>query len=920
MSASYNFTSNIDPSLIGSHGDSTYNPRSHRQYDSGSERPRSHIGPNYSPDPEEVISNASAKMLENNSHFVRVQMTSEKRAMEITRLEEALAGKTKENDELREENKDLKVEVKALRGAIELFAKEYHESTSGIHINGVLASLRTGTVPAKPALHKRTDCPTVVQWTRKDFRRVSAKKGNANRGKTDGNATSAQQKGKRGRPRKDSNDDNHATHHYLENEDGTPVDADLIAEMSRKARMLWATLDEDGMAPPMSRSRDISHGYDFAVSDSARTHSDLPIDLSRSTARLSLHREVAAASPVCAEQIDLARRRELCRRTPVVTASSDRLSPVRNRVNLRPVRSADAHPLSSLASHLCGTGRLPETERPETTADTPVPLIVNIESPDYKLKTYESPSSRAEPRESIAAARSQSLLPERIRKSSSAVECGLARALLAVSTSVGIKPHLRDPTTTAATEHDTGTLSDSEWAAYTSDRSARRAKRKLATRGLTLVSEDAYPPVDAQTTAAPPIPASAAQHAEGPRVIPAPVQTLVAPSIAPPPRVSTPQNGYIAQRVEKRQRDDTSDEEETHRHKYPRLAPHIGPPRARPQLARRSVPLPHKIVYKPRRATSAPVTSTPRFLVPYSPPPRRPPSPPDDPVRAPPPTVPDPRPSAPGHTVVEGDNSPMRGVKTLDISGFDSVLAQEDATSTPHTENSRPPTPSLTPDATDSTPQTPPRVYLFPRHALERPHDPDELATKTIARQRRGHSRVPYPTTSLQHERHGRRDQSTTAPADTSPTPITFRYTRKRRRANAAAPSTSPPQDRIAARARDRHVHAAPRRVNQHAPVVPSPNNQHPIRAVTTETAHTTTTETTPVTNRANAAVELFLRQYDAARTTTTPTPVPPDRAYDAVAQHLDYCLVTDPDTTRITQPFALRPEPRAVLHKWKKK
>ncbi|KAH9007985.1 hypothetical protein EDB85DRAFT_2165047 [Lactarius pseudohatsudake] len=248
-SASYDFTSNINPSLIGNNGDSAYNPRSHRQYDSSSERPCSHIGPNYSPDPEEVISNTSAKMLENNGHFIRVQMTSEKRATEITRLEEALADKTKENNELKEENKDLKVEVKALRGAIELFAKEYHESTSGIHINGVLASLRTGTVPAKPALRKHMDVPMVVQWTRKDFRRVSATKGNTNRGETDGNATSMRQKGKCGRPRKDSNDDGHATHHYLENEDGTPVSADIVAEMSHKARMLWATLDEDGMAP-----------------------------------------------------------------------------------------------------------------------------------------------------------------------------------------------------------------------------------------------------------------------------------------------------------------------------------------------------------------------------------------------------------------------------------------------------------------------------------------------------------------------------------------------------------------------------------------------------------------------------------------------------------------------------------------------
>ncbi|KAI9435356.1 hypothetical protein H4582DRAFT_2171276 [Lactarius indigo] len=254
--ASYTFTSNIDPALIGNHGDFPINPHSHRQYDSGSERPRSHMGSNYSPDLEEVISNASVKMLENSGHFIRIQMTSEKRAMEITKLEEALAIKTKENDDLKEENQVLKVEINALKGAIKLFAKEYHESTSGGHINGVLSSLRTGTVPAKPALRKRTDYPTVVQWTKKDFRCMSAKKGNAKRGETDGNATSARQKGKRGRPRKDKdpnkdpNDDIHVAHPYLENEDGTPVDADVIADMSRKARMLWATLDEDGMAPP----------------------------------------------------------------------------------------------------------------------------------------------------------------------------------------------------------------------------------------------------------------------------------------------------------------------------------------------------------------------------------------------------------------------------------------------------------------------------------------------------------------------------------------------------------------------------------------------------------------------------------------------------------------------------------------------
>ena len=90
----------------------------------------------------------------------------------------------------------------------------------------------------------------VVQWTRKDFRHISVAQANACRGKMDGNATSAWSKGRRGRPRKSSDDDNKTkTHLYLENEDGSPVDEDQIVEMSRKARMLWTTLDEDGMAP-----------------------------------------------------------------------------------------------------------------------------------------------------------------------------------------------------------------------------------------------------------------------------------------------------------------------------------------------------------------------------------------------------------------------------------------------------------------------------------------------------------------------------------------------------------------------------------------------------------------------------------------------------------------------------------------------
>ncbi|KAI9441292.1 hypothetical protein H4582DRAFT_2073494 [Lactarius indigo] len=234
--ASYNFTSNIDPSLLGDQRSSHYNPHSYRQYDSGSDQPRSHMGSNYSPDLEAMVLNTSARLLESNSHFIRVQMTSKKRAMEIMRLKEALTALMKENDELKEEIRDMGLELKTLRGTLELFAKSQHENTMGGHGSNIRSGLRTGT------------------WTKKEFRHALAKISNARRGETDGSATSVRKKRMPGRPlahkgSNDNNDDHVTPHFYLENEDGTPVDEDRIADMSCKAHMLWATLDEEGLAP-----------------------------------------------------------------------------------------------------------------------------------------------------------------------------------------------------------------------------------------------------------------------------------------------------------------------------------------------------------------------------------------------------------------------------------------------------------------------------------------------------------------------------------------------------------------------------------------------------------------------------------------------------------------------------------------------
>jgi ketosteroid isomerase-like protein len=134
-----------------------------------------------------------------------------------------------------------------LRESLALFANDYHDGSRST--GRVLATIRAGGLPDKPAPRKRTDCPTVRQWTRKEYRIAAVGRSNTQRGETDGNATSVPQKAKRGRPRKTADKEDKTTHWYLQNSDGSIVSEAEIADMSRKARMLWRTLDEDGMAP-----------------------------------------------------------------------------------------------------------------------------------------------------------------------------------------------------------------------------------------------------------------------------------------------------------------------------------------------------------------------------------------------------------------------------------------------------------------------------------------------------------------------------------------------------------------------------------------------------------------------------------------------------------------------------------------------
>ncbi|KAI9436142.1 hypothetical protein BJY52DRAFT_1197170 [Lactarius psammicola] len=152
-------------------------------------------------------------MLEVNGHFLRTKMIAEQRATEIERLQEAIANQTRENG-------DLKVENRTLKEALHLFAKEYHDNKNTS--DGGFLSISSEILPPKQALKLRTDNTALNYWVKR----------------------------KRGRPPRESDDDeDHSAHFYLENQDGTPVDKSAVAEMSRKARMLWRTLDKNGLAP-----------------------------------------------------------------------------------------------------------------------------------------------------------------------------------------------------------------------------------------------------------------------------------------------------------------------------------------------------------------------------------------------------------------------------------------------------------------------------------------------------------------------------------------------------------------------------------------------------------------------------------------------------------------------------------------------
>ena len=134
------------------------------------------------------------------------------------------------------------------RDSLALFANDYHDGS--LTTGCVLRTIRAGNLPTRPASKKHEDSLSVHYWTRKEFRSACVAHANTQRGETDSDTMSAHGNGKHGHPKKGTDKDNKRTHFYLENIDGMPITDKQIAKMSRKARMLWRTLDSDSMAPP----------------------------------------------------------------------------------------------------------------------------------------------------------------------------------------------------------------------------------------------------------------------------------------------------------------------------------------------------------------------------------------------------------------------------------------------------------------------------------------------------------------------------------------------------------------------------------------------------------------------------------------------------------------------------------------------
>jgi hypothetical protein len=143
-----------------------------------------------------------------------------------------------------------------------LFNREVNNKLTSASLNSPQAvhsssHSRSHLPPTKdlPSPFNQTDFGHVKFWTKSSWNVYERGK----RGATNGNARKAK---KRGRPEKETPDDDGDTlepntmHIYLETEDGVPVSKALVTQQGQKLRSLWATLSKHDLAPKRWREAD----------------------------------------------------------------------------------------------------------------------------------------------------------------------------------------------------------------------------------------------------------------------------------------------------------------------------------------------------------------------------------------------------------------------------------------------------------------------------------------------------------------------------------------------------------------------------------------------------------------------------------------------------------------------------------------
>ena len=97
-----------------------------------------------------------------------------------------------------------------------------------------------------PALRNKDDYPDVTIWSKKDYTRANAK---SDKGASNGEQCEQIPKAKVGRPRNEEQPTGSANS-FLQNSDGTRVNADQLKALSVTARVAWISLMERDWAPP----------------------------------------------------------------------------------------------------------------------------------------------------------------------------------------------------------------------------------------------------------------------------------------------------------------------------------------------------------------------------------------------------------------------------------------------------------------------------------------------------------------------------------------------------------------------------------------------------------------------------------------------------------------------------------------------